>query len=55
MCAGVSFLDVRGDISERKAEAVKKQGYGNTTVQAAKNFSNKFFAACTVVNKRYDL
>ena len=24
MCAGVSFLDVRGDISERKAEAVKK-------------------------------
>lgn len=24
ICAGVSFLDVRGDISERKAEAVKK-------------------------------
>ncbi|MBS5128489.1 MAG: hypothetical protein KHY95_09185 [Lachnospiraceae bacterium] len=24
MYAGVSFLDVRGDISERKAEAVKK-------------------------------
>lgn len=29
---------------------------GNTTgTGGAKNFSNKFFAACTVVNKRYDL
>ena len=54
MCRG-ELLDVRGDISERKAEAVKKTKVSNTTVQAAKNFSNKFFAACTRVNKRYDL
>jgi len=44
MCAGVSFLDVRGDISERKAEAVKKTRlwqYNGTGGE--KNFLNKIF------------
>lgn len=51
----MSFLDVRGDISERKAEAVKKTRLWQYNGTGGKEFFKQILCACTVVNKRYDL